>query len=216
MKKRIYHFLFLSVFLFFAVQHTEAQAVEQGDILIDGYVGGPNLLSAFVKLGAAIDSTNTISSTGGLIPLGLKAEYMVTPRLGVGIDFNHANTGLNLHVRDSVDLNTYYDIGLKLPRNRILATGNYHFGNGDKSDWYGTLGLGVILATPKISLDSNDPLINDPEVQAAIDQAKRQIATGFSYRLALGWRYFFTPNIGLNLEAGLGGPMLKGGISVKI
>ena len=127
MKNRIHHFLFLFVFGVYASQSADAQAVEQGDILIDGYVGGPNLLSAFVKLGAAIDSTNTISSTGGLIPLGLKAEYMVTPRLGVGIDFNHANTGLNVHFRDSLDVNTYYDVGLKLPRNRILATGNYHF-----------------------------------------------------------------------------------------
>ncbi len=216
MTHRVHSFLLCMGFLACVAHNVTAQAVEKGDIIADVYVGGPNLLSAFVKLGAALDSTNTISSTGGLIPLGIKAEYMVSSRFGVGIDFNHANTGLNLHVLDTATVGTYYDIGLKMPRNRILATGNYHFGNGKKSDWYGTLGLGVILSTPKLSIGSNDPAINNPDVQAAIDQAKKRVGTGFSYRLALGWRYFFTPNIGLNLETGIGGPMLKGGISVKI
>ena len=37
-----------------------------------------------------------------------------------------------------------------------------------------------------------------------------------SMRLCTGLRYYFTPNIGLNMELGLGGPMISAGISFKI
>jgi outer membrane protein W len=37
-----------------------------------------------------------------------------------------------------------------------------------------------------------------------------------SMRIALGARYYFTDNIGLNMEIGLGGPVLSGGLSIKL
>lgn len=37
-----------------------------------------------------------------------------------------------------------------------------------------------------------------------------------SMRLCTGIRYYFTPNIGLNAEIGVGGPIVSGGLSIKI
>ena len=36
-----------------------------------------------------------------------------------------------------------------------------------------------------------------------------------SYRGAIGVRYFFSPNFGLNLEAGFGGPIIQAGLTGK-
>ena len=37
----------------------------------------------------------------------------------------------------------------------------------------------------------------------------------FSLRIAAGLRYYFTDNIGLNTEIGLGGPIVSAGLSIK-
>ena len=35
-----------------------------------------------------------------------------------------------------------------------------------------------------------------------------------SVRVGLGMNYFFTENIGMNLEFGLGGPLIQGGLAL--
>lgn len=37
-----------------------------------------------------------------------------------------------------------------------------------------------------------------------------------SARICTGLRYYFSPNVGVNMELGLGGPMISAGISCKI
>lgn len=200
------------------IQPLSAQ-VEQGKILVDGYVGGPNLATTILKIALRNEDIKndlnlTSSSVKGLIPLGIKGEYMVNNWLGLGLDFNHARTSVTVAGTDSIG--QAYDLAIKLPRNRILATSNFHFGRGNKVDWYGTVGLGVALTTAKLT---GDYQTSDPDLAAGIDALKnsvRNTGVGIGYRLGVGMRYFFTPRIGLNLELGTGGPAFKGGLSVSI
>jgi hypothetical protein len=38
----------------------------------------------------------------------------------------------------------------------------------------------------------------------------------FSIRVAAGLRYYFTANIGINAEIGIGGPVISGGLSIRL
>ncbi|MFN0204068.1 MAG: hypothetical protein ACKVTZ_21295 [Bacteroidia bacterium] len=84
--------------LFVGANTMQAQSVEKGNILITGYVGGPNLLSgllkAVIKGGITDANGQPLDVTGlkatGLLPLGARAEYMVADRFGLGIDGSYA------------------------------------------------------------------------------------------------------------------------------
>lgn len=200
----------------------KAQAVEQGNILVTGYVGGPNLLSILLKTltksGTITDGNGNVVDvtglkTGGLIPVGVRAEYMLSDHFGLGLDGSYANSSLSFSGDDGNGGTA--NIKVSFPRPRVLAMANYHFGKG-MADFYfgGGLGYAKSLAKPIISGSSTDP-----DVQEAIDEAKATlksaIAVPIGGRLHFGTNIFFSDYVGLNLEIGAGGPMLKGGICAK-
>jgi len=174
------------------------QAVEEGNIIIDVTYGFPNLFTSILKA-TYIDGTNiqeevNISSLG---PVGLKFEYMVSDKLGVGAEVNHAATGISY-------LENGYSYEIKNPRTRIMARIQYHFIDNDKVDAYIGGGAGYKLA--KSSFTSTDPDFSDQDI-AGLPVA---------FRIGGGMRYFFTDNLGLNLELGLGGGgLVAAGIAAK-
>ncbi|MBX7240718.1 MAG: porin family protein [Bacteroidia bacterium] len=187
----------------------QAQAVEQGNILIDIDAGGPNLLTGAMKLLArnatATEVTNIQSS--GLIPLGGRAEYLLTDNLGIGLDFNYASSKLSFTDIDNVNYS------VNVPRFRTLLRGSYHFGKGDNTDWFLTGGVGYVGLRTRISGTSSNP--DTQSLLDAISQSSKRIGFGFAYRLGIGFRWFFIKNLGIGMEAGLGGPALRGGLSLK-
>ena len=102
------------------------------------------------------------------------------------------------------NLVTYY-YELKRERTRIHVRFNYHFAKDENFDAY--LGIGAGNNSRKNSITSNDPyftdVINDNELLP------------FSMRVCLGGRYFFTENYGLVGEIGLGGAVVRAGLSIK-
>jgi hypothetical protein len=217
--KKLSFLLLLGGFLFNA-QSVQAQAVEKGKILIDGYVGGPNLLTGLLK---AIATSNdpaqsgiTIGDikSGGMIPIGAKVEYLVSDKFGLGLEGNYANSSLAAKIDDGAG--TVIDGKVAFPRTRIMALANYHFGKSDKLDWY--LGLAAGFNGTKANITGTS---TDPDVQQFFTDAKTvgkgltriPVAAGLHF----GTHIYFTDNIGLNLEiASGGGPILKGGIAIKI
>lgn len=217
--KNLFYALSLFAAISLANSNLSAQAVQQGNILVDAYVGGPNLLTGAIKLIASSGDVQSNLGTdikltaSGVIPFGVKGEYMISNVFGLGLDVNHAETKLRMTGTD--DLNQPFDIAFNIPRTRAIVTGSAHFGKSDKVDWYGVGGLGIALWSAKVSGTYNT---NDVDTQAAIDELKKgvkQTSFGIGYRLGFGTHIYFTDNIGLNLEIGAGGPMLKGGLAVK-
>jgi len=217
--KKVSFLLLLGSFLF-NFQSVKAQAVEKGKILIDGYVGGPNLLTGLLKAVATgndpAQSGLTFSNiqSGGMIPLGAKVEYLVSDKFGLGLEGNYANSSLAAKIDDGAG--TIIDGKIAFPRTRIMALANYHFGKSDKVDWY--LGISGGFNGTKANVTGTS---TDPEVQQFFDDAKNagKLITGIPVAggLHFGTHIYFTSNIGLNLEvASGGGPLLKGGIAVKI
>ena len=82
---------------------------------------------------------------------------------------------------------------------------NYHFVATDNLDAY--FGVGVGANIRRIGTKTDYPNYDDNAVSGSLIPV--------SLRVALGTRYYFTENIGLNLELGLGGPFISGGVSVK-
>jgi outer membrane protein W len=188
--------------------NTASAQVEQGNFMIDAYYGYPNLGKSFVDLFVSDNgiSGTTLSAVG---PCGVRAEYMLADNFGLGVDFIYNSAALSGTV-DSLNAdNTVfrtYDAKIYFRRYRVQLRANYHFVQTDQLDSYVGFGAGTNIRT--LGITSDYPNFKDSSFTGAIIPV--------SVRLALGMRYFFTDNIGMNLELGIGGPIISGGLSIKI
>ncbi len=209
MKKITLIFASVVVFAFVGAHTASAQAVEEGSIIIDPYYGAPNFGKILTDL---VDDNIDGVETTGIGPLGLRAEYMLSDRIGVGVDFIYNSVGLSYQDSFPVfnsDNNTLetevYDYDWKMERIRIQGRFSYHFATTDVLDPYFGAGAGTNFRS--WTFESTQPgYENDSDTGTLLP---------FSLRFFVGMRYYFTENIGLNAEIGLIDPLLSGGISVK-
>lgn len=192
--------------------HVNAQAVEQGNIIFAAQYGFPNLFNLVLK-NAYNGSGYTGLEIKGFGPAGLQFEYMVADKIGLGIKGNFSSTSVSYTENSDVYnpstgqyVSTPYNYTLKFVRWRAMPRFSLHFGNSDKFDGY--FGVAAGYSAFKLSYTSNDPNYTG---SAAISNP---IPVGF--RLDVGGNYFFTDNIGLNFEIGLGGgPVVNAGLAFK-
>jgi len=192
--------------------NSNAQAVEEGNIVIDAYYGFPNVYKTVFKSAyeaSDIDGNLTVSGMG---PLGLRGEYLFTDKIGVGLDLGFNN----MKITDPYTVTTYdanfnpivqtYEATYSTKKIGVLATFNYHFLDNDNFDLYGVFGMGYGNRT--FSATSTEPgFISSVTVKSPIPIASK---------IALGMRYFFTDNIGANLSLGFGqGGIVNAGISAR-
>lgn len=185
---------------------TNAQAVEAGNIIIEPYYGFLSVTNAAFK-SLNDNSTAKFSSIG---PFGGRFEYMVSEKIGIGIDGHMQNLSLSWtdNVTDTLT-GTSNKYNYKIYRNtvRIMPRINIHFGGSDKFDGY--FGVAAGYRNNKWGYESNDPNYKGDNTSLTL--------IPIAMRFALGGRYFFTPNIGLNMEIGLGGgTIIHGGLTFKI
>jgi len=188
------------------------QAARQGNIIIDPYYGGPNFGKAFIEAVEDQNPENVNFNARSIGPAGLRVEYMLGDQIGLGIDaifntrnitFNASDTITDGNGNQEIQVNSYeYD----MKRLRIQMRFNYHFdiSNPDLDGYFG-VGAGTnnrFRTTFENGNEIEDDLSNFTLVQ-------------FSARVCAGMRYYFTENIGLNAEIGLGGPLVSGGLSFK-
>lgn len=204
MKKSILFFAALLSFSICNISTSQAQAVEKGDIIIDGFYGTPNLVTGIIR-GLSIDGIISedvkIKSMG---PFGGRAEVLLTETVGLGVDVIYASSSVSWKSVSYFDSLTY-NYKVSNPRLRIVPRVNIHFSQNPNFDAYGVFGIGY--KDSKLEFESED--INWIH---NIDFPLSPIA----FRLGMGVRYFITPNFGLNVEAGFGSALFTGGITVKI
>lgn len=200
--------LALSVSLIFGsaiINHSSAQVLDEGNILIEAYYGFPNLYTTVLKstYASGSDGYEENIEVGGAGPIGVRGEYLITEKFGIGLDMNYTNT----YISWTEDWQgTTYNYKVSVPRIRAMAKFNFHFVQTDQFNAYTSFGAGY--GSLKYVYDTNDP-------NWTTDEDKFPIPV--SFRLAAGARYFFTENIGVNLEFGLfGGALIHGGLSFKI
>ena len=122
MKKLILPLLALTIML--APKKSNAQAIEEGNVIIDAYYGFPNLYSTIFK--AAYESSNSTGLTlGSQGPLGIRAEYLITDKVGFGIDLGMNSSSISY--READINNNIYDYEFTTRKIGAIFTFNYHF-----------------------------------------------------------------------------------------
>lgn len=196
-----------------------AQANATGNIIIDPYYGFPNVGSSLSKSFQQDNNTSGLK-VNGIGPLGFRAEYMVADNVGVGLDviYNSYSFNYNYATQDSVydgNTNTWSsqtvetDREFKMQRLRVQARFNFHF-NVNNPDLDAYFGVGAGTNNRFRSLTENGKKITD-------DVSLNNFTLfPFSLRVCTGMRYYFTENIGVNAEIGLGGPLISAGLSLRL
>jgi outer membrane protein W len=196
MKKLILPLIALTMML--APNKSNAQSIEAGKIIVDGYYGFPNLFTEVFK-NAYSNASGTGATFGSEGPLGIRAEYLISDKVGFGIDLGMNSTSI------SYSANTY-DYSFITRKIGAMVTFNYHFVESDKFDVYFVTGLGYGNRTIKIT--STEPEYTEPTVDFSL--------VPVSVKIGVGLRYFFTEQIGVNLGLGVGqGGLVNVGISAK-
>jgi outer membrane protein W len=191
-----------------ATQSIQAQdrerAVMKGDNSINVYYG-VNLLRGFYK-GLAQDAYQDFKITG-MGPVGLVFEHMVTDGIGLGAELGYGSTTVAWKATNtdffSGTTNTY-DYKMKFSLVRAQVRANFHFARSSNFDAYFLLSAGY--RGQNFTYESNDKTWTGATFKNPIM---------FGLKPGLGLRYFFTKNIGLNMEIALGTPMMCGGLSAR-
>lgn len=182
--------------------------VQEGNVIIDPYYGGPNFGKNFFTF-AQNENIDII----GIGPAGLRVEFMLTDNFGLGGDFIYNSIsgsgtvdslGTNPSTGNEIVIETY-DLKVFARRYRVQLRANYHFAQTDNVDAYVGFGAGTNIRS--IGFETDYKGYKGPNLTAAIFPV--------SFRLAIGTRYYITDNLGFNVELGLGGPVVSGGISLK-
>lgn len=194
-----------------------AQANYTGNIIIDPYYGFPNFGKSFAS---NFESSNSSDfKVKGLGPLGLRAEYMVADRMGVGVDviynsydLQYKNTQTDSVYDGNTDTwtanSTTTNNEYKMQRLRVQLRFNYHFEvSNPMLDAYFGVGAGSNNRYRKA-------YENGVEVNDETDLGNFTLLP-VSFRICTGMRYYFSQNIGINAELGLGGPFISAGISAR-
>jgi opacity protein-like surface antigen len=193
--------------------------VQKGKFIFDVYYGYPYVMGNYVKSVFDSNSNNNnnnnspIESVKNWNHIGGKFEYMINDEVGIGLEYTYASVDVNYKEDKSVIINGQstvqtFHYKATLYKQRALARVNFHFATTDKFDPYGTIGFGY-----KASLLKS----NNPDDQQSVKDFNTTFINIFpiSFRLGIGARYFFTQNIGISAEAGIGGPSVQIGLCGK-
>ncbi|MEI8203462.1 MAG: outer membrane beta-barrel protein [Bacteroidota bacterium] len=206
--KRIY-FISLIVFaLSLNLVHSQTNCISKGKSLIDVYYGFPNFYSNIItqEYNNSYDLTRGVKpnyNISGFGPIGLKYEYLLTDEIGLGLNLFYASTSLKWS-------DATYNYKTTVTRFRAAVTANWHFSPTPDFDPYVMVHLGY--ANFNYTFDQTS--IND-SIPAIHPKPDLKFMLPVAMRIGIGARYFFTKNIGINAEVGLGGVVLTGGVSLK-
>lgn len=202
MKRVIFAAIAACGILFGTAYKAEAQ-VEQGSFMIDPYVGFPTANMGWSLLNDI--GGDNFSTVGPPVSFGARFEYMVADNFGLGLDGNYVKAGYSYTDPDYYGIDSAAVYSYSTQRIRVMLRLNYHFVQTENLDVYLGFGAGYkhVIRTAEW----------DEVADASISGALIPIA----FRVAMGGRYYFHPNIGLNFELGLGGGgILQAGLAIKI
>lgn len=186
--------------------HSATAQMVGGNFVIDPYAGFPNIGKVDLKERIDIDAVDL--SMSGVIPLGLRAEYVFLGKFGLGLDFVYDSFRGEV-LRNQTDVmqvvSTFVD-EYDVSRIRAMLRFNWHIVRISRLDLYIGLGAGVNL--PQLKSVSNDPNFSEIDLKKLVDRSA-------SVRFAAGARVYVTKRIGISVEAGWTGPPITTGLSFK-
>jgi outer membrane protein W len=175
-------------------QNATAPSLEKGKFSVSLGYGLVNLGTVIKKITTAESADQPRIEKYQERPIGLQVEYALSNRWGLGLSAYYEKYQINSSSIGPFSSERFYEQE-KYELLSVMARGSYHFGKKDnRFDPYIGAGIGFT--------EVNDDFFKD----------KWYTAIG---ELKLGGRYFFTKNIGVHLEAGLGTIFVQTGLTVK-
>ena len=216
MKKKLQGVVAFATLVLVSVTATNTYAqkeVEKGTVAIDAYYGFPNLLTTAVKAIYSQETEYETYKVSGFGPAGIRGEYFITDHIAFGADINYSNTNVEWtenrdeYIGGGLYITHTYNYKVSVPRLRALGKFNFHFGASEHFDWYAGAGLGYNHTA--VTFTSNDPNYVNEDL-------KNALVIPVTGRIDFGGKFYFTDNIGLGFEVGLGGgPLASLGICAK-
>lgn len=206
-----------SIMSIMLVFNATGQANTKWNLINDPYYGFPNYTSLFPGLKSSIlgavkddDNISNIHSRGSG-PTGLRTEFFLNNWFGIGVDAIYSGSSVTYDRLDSVVDGISYtnNYERKMSRVRIQARFNFHFPVKSKRlDMYGGIGIG------------SNAKYRSTFVNGVKTEDKDGFWSGFptipiSMRTCWGFRYYFSKFVGMNLEIGIGGPLISTGVSSR-
>lgn len=205
MKKIISVLIFISCL---TSHKSNAQIVQQGNFVAEGYVG-------FVSLGNvawkkyAEDNAYDVEAKF-ITPYGLRIEYAFVDRISAGLEYNYNYRELSWKKDDTTSVAPLviapfkYSIIQKI--HRFMPRITAHFGD-EKLEFFVGIGLGLRIANYKTKVTPDKP--NWEFGWPGFNP--------FAFRASLGVKFYPMKNVGLFLEIGSpGGNLIHTGLSIKI
>lgn len=181
-------------------KRSNAQLIEQGDVIIDTYYGW-SLYTSFIRAVANESGANVkVYGTG---PVGGRFEYMMTDKIGLGADIYYVRTGVRWEDSDTSN-SIVYDYDAYRSKIGANVRFNFHFAGSENFDSYFFVGAGYSGKT--WGYKTNDPNYVESTTGGLVP---------VDFRIGVGARYFFVPNFGLNMELAAGGALISGGVSAR-
>ena len=174
---------------------------EKGKIQIDLYHGLPQHTGILFRAisSVTVDETVEIKTLGNL---GLRFQYYLAPKFALGIDANFTNRSATINYAL-----TGFEEKIQQTVIRAMLRTSWEFvkSGGFEMNWNNSIGF----RNASWNWSATDPdLTINTDWNGGIPIA---------FRSALGFRYMFTENVGLNLEVGvLGGALLNGGLTIAL
>jgi opacity protein-like surface antigen len=218
------YFLFLMLIL--ALSLVKGQSVNKGDIVLNVNIGAPHLFKSLVKVAVKTPAFQEnfsgvleVSDIHGLNPLAFKGEYGFGKVFALGLNYSTWNLGFDVKdyynvqnqngafVKDSFDVYTIKITSTSFGLRPILHLPFENF----KHDIYFGLGLGITKNSLSIGFSSTDAgrfakkFNKDLEVDLSLPG-------GMYFAPSVGYRNYFNPFFGVNIELGYEkGAIIQGG-----
>lgn len=196
----------------FNITTTFSQISSKGNVIIDSYYGFPNGVATLYFLfdNLPYSTEMSVQQKSYFGPIGIKGEYLLFDRIGVGVDLCYSqNIFYNYVYNPYGDNSTNFENNYLTQKMGGIATFTYHFTEKERFDFFVSGGVGGSYRT-----FTNKEY--DYDLGTFIKYYDEPI---FDYngRIGFGMRYFFTQNVGANFNFGIGqGSIINGGISFKL
>lgn len=217
---------FMSTSLMSQTTEDSGIKLKKDDFLVDAYVGYPNW-GVFNLTNYVSDlASSELKSTGGVVPVGLKAEFFLSDEISFTLDASYiqwsAEWKYNSVLYDTLGepANEELDNSYEASRFAFQVGVNYHIPDIDSENLDVYMGFAVGSNNINDSQAMEQPDFNAREqnyflTSGFILNSSVLAQTPLSVRLRVGGRYFLTNNVALNVEAGTGLRTILFGASYK-